>query len=51
MATKTYKAKVRLSTGVIQEVKVEADTIFNARAMLESQYGKGCIFSAPTEVH
>ena len=48
--TKTYKAKVRLPNGSVQEVRVEADSSLNARAMLEAQYGKGSIFSSPTEV-
>lgn len=47
--TKTYKAKVRLPNGSVQEVRVEADSSLNARSMLEAQYGKGSIFSSPTE--
>lgn len=49
MATKTYKAKVRLPNGSVQEVRIEADSPHNARAMLEAQYGDKSIFSSPTE--
>lgn len=49
MAAKTWKAKVRLSNGSWQEVIVQADTYFNAKAMLESQYGKGSIKIGPTQ--
>ena len=49
MTTKTYKAKIKLKTGY-QEVTVQADNSFNAKAMLEAQYGKGCIFTGPSEV-
>jgi hypothetical protein len=49
--SKSWKAKVRLSNGSIQEVTVQADSYFNAKAMLESQYGKGSIFSGPVQVH
>lgn len=50
MAVKTYKAKVKLSNGSVQDVTVQADSPFNARAMLEAQYGTGSIFSFPSEV-
>jgi len=50
MATKTYKAKIRLPSGRTQEVTVEADNTYNAKEMLEEQYGQGSIFSPPTEV-
>jgi hypothetical protein len=49
--TSTYKAKVKLSNGSIQEVTVQADSYFNAKAMIEAQYGRGRIFSGPTKVH
>ena len=49
MTTKTYEAKIRLSTGSVQTVTVQADSPQNARAMLEAQYGKGSIFSSPSE--
>jgi len=40
---KTYIADIRLSNGSVQRVSVQADRSDIARAMLESQYGKGCI--------
>jgi len=49
--TYLWKAKVKLSNGSWQEVTVQADTMFNARAMLESQYGKGSIMIPPQKVH
>lgn len=48
--TKTWKAKIRLGKGGIQEITVQADSYFNAKAMIEAQYGKGSIFFGPTEV-
>jgi len=48
MATKTFKAKIKLKSG-IQEVTVQADSYFKAKEMLEAQYGKGSIFMGPTE--
>ena len=48
MATRTFKAKIRLKSG-IQEVTVQADNYFKAKEMLEAQYGKGSIFVGPTE--
>lgn len=50
MAIKTYKAKIRLPSGRTPEVTVQADSTHNAKEMLEEQYGKGSIFSPPTEV-
>lgn len=45
--TQTFTAKIRLPNGALQDVTVQADTIFNAKAMLEAQYGKGSIFMGP----
>jgi hypothetical protein len=50
MAIKTWKAKIRLTNGSIEEVLIQASNSFNAKAMLETQYGKGCIYTGPTEV-
>ena len=50
MTTKTFKAKIKLKSGV-QEITVQADSYFKAKEMIEAQYGKGCIFSGPTESH
>jgi hypothetical protein len=43
--TNNWKAKIRLSNGLIQEVGLQADNYSNATAMLEAQYGKGKIFN------
>jgi hypothetical protein len=47
MATKTYEATVRLGNGSSQKITVQADTLNNAKAMIESQYGKGSISFGP----
>jgi hypothetical protein len=40
---KSYVADIRLPNGTVQRVNVQADRSDIARAMLEAQYGKGCI--------
>jgi hypothetical protein len=53
MSIKLYKARVRIKTGqssVTQEVRVQADSSFIAKAMLQAQYGRDCIVAAPIEV-
>ncbi len=40
---KTYAAYVRLQNGAVVKVTVQAERSDLARAMLEAQYGKGCI--------
>ena len=50
MAMHTYKARVKLSNGMIQEIRVQAENSNNARAMIEAQYGKGSINSGPFKV-
>jgi len=50
MATYTYKARVKLPNGSSQEIRVQADSAQNAKAMIEAQYGKGCILNAPSKV-
>lgn len=50
MATKTYKTKVKLPNGSWQDVTVQADNPFNAKAMLEAQWGKGNLWGMPVEV-
>lgn len=47
MALHTYKGRVKLSNGKIEEVRVQASDSNNARAMIEAQYGKGNINSGP----
>jgi len=44
LATRKWKARVKLSNGSQQVVYVDADTQRNAIAMIESQYGKGCMY-------
>jgi hypothetical protein len=41
MANYTYTASVKLPNGSHQKIKVLAETSGNAKAMLETQYGKG----------
>jgi hypothetical protein len=43
MYSLTYDARIRLSNGCIQHVFIQAAGYFNAKAMLESMYGKGSI--------
>jgi hypothetical protein len=50
MRAVTFKATIRLKNGAVQEITVQADTYFNAKAMIEAQYGKGSIFTGPIEV-
>ncbi|MDQ7081380.1 MAG: hypothetical protein Q9M41_12010 [Paracoccaceae bacterium] len=45
--TRKWKARIRVSNGAVQEIYVEADNHANARAMIETQYGAGCILSGP----
>ena len=35
-----FIARVRLPNGAVQKIEVKADSVSNARAMLEAQYGK-----------
>jgi hypothetical protein len=41
MANYSFSATVKLPNGNHQKVTVQADTGSNAKAMLESQYGRG----------
>jgi hypothetical protein len=47
MALRTFKATVRLSNGLHQEIHIQADSQAAARAMIESQFGRGCILHGP----
>jgi hypothetical protein len=40
-----WKARTRFSNGSSQEGVIEADNYFNAKAMLEAQYGAGSVIS------
>jgi hypothetical protein len=42
-----YQFKIKLSNGGIQNVVVQAQNSSNAKALVEAQYGKGCIISGP----
>ena len=50
MAAKTFRAKIKLKHGT-QDITVQADDVFKAKEMIEAQYGKGCLFSGPTQAH
>jgi hypothetical protein len=43
MSATQWKAIIRLPNGNQQEVRIQADSQQNARAMLEAQYGRGSI--------
>jgi hypothetical protein len=45
--SKTWKARIKLAKVGQQNVTVQADTQAKAKAMIEAQYGKGCIISGP----
>ena len=40
---RTYEADIRIKGASVQRVTIQANNTVNARAMLEAQYGKGCI--------
>lgn len=46
---KTYKANVRVPNLGITEVRIQAQNLLFARALLEAQYGKGSIHTGPIE--
>jgi len=50
MSPKSWKAKVKLSNGSLQDIVVNADNSRNATAIIEAQYGKGSIRFGPMEV-
>ena len=43
----TYEATVRLPTGYPERVTVRASTDYDAREMLEAQYGHGSVLVGP----
>jgi hypothetical protein len=47
MALRTFVATVRLSNGLHQQIRIQADSQAAARAMIESMYGRGCILQGP----
>lgn len=48
--TRIWRARVKLPNASVQEVQVQADTYWNAKAMIEGQYGVGCILFGPATV-
>ena len=50
MATYTFEAVVRLPNGSTDKVRVQAKDQLNAKAMIEAQFGKGCIINVPSRV-
>lgn len=46
---KTWKARVTINKQG-REIQVQAKSHSDAKAIIESQHGKGCIQSGPTEV-
>ncbi len=50
MAAVTWYAIIRLANGNQQRVTVHADNQFNARMMIEAQFGSGSIISGPHRV-
>ena len=50
MPVTLWRANIRLPNGFHQVVHVHADSQSNARAMLEAQYGRGCILQGPWSV-
>ena len=47
MANRTYYARIKLGNAT-QVVTVQAGSYQNAKAMIEAQYGKGCIVGGPS---
>lgn len=45
--TEAWKARITLPKVGQQDVFVQADNQSEAKAMIEAQYGKGCIISGP----
>ena len=43
MSKGTYEAKIKLPKGGYQDVRVQADSAYKAKQLIEMQYGKGCI--------
>jgi hypothetical protein len=46
----TYAASIRFPNGSIQKVTVQADNSDKARAMLETQYGKGNVSNVQRKI-
>jgi hypothetical protein len=50
MTAAIWEATIRLPNGNQQRVRVQADTQWNARQMLELQYGLNCILFGPHRI-
>ena len=50
MAVITWKTVIRLPNGSHQEVRIQADSQGNAKAILEAQFEKNSILSGPWSV-
>ena len=46
---RTYEATIRLQGRGTEKVTVQASDLSKAKALIEAQYGKGCIASGPTQ--
>ena len=44
---RTFVATVRLSNGLHQQIRLQANSLAAAHAMIESMYGKGCLLQGP----
>ena len=49
MSNHHYRARIKLPLGTT-EIVIEADSVFNARQMLEAQYGQGSVIWGPVEM-
>jgi hypothetical protein len=47
MSATTFKVVIRLTNGLSQQIQIRADSQAAARAMIESQFGRGCILAGP----
>ena len=47
MSATTFMVVVRLTNGMSQRIHIKADSQSAACAMIESQFGKGCILAGP----
>ena len=47
MSLRTFVATIRLSNGLHQQIRIQADSQAAARAMIESMYGAGSVLQGP----
>jgi hypothetical protein len=48
---RSYRARVKLANGAVEEVVVQASSLFNARSIFEALYGQGTITYGPVPVN